>query len=104
MTRSRPRATTPEDAPARLGIPPADRHFTPPQLARRWQVSRSKILGWLARGEIRGIDLATRRGGRPRWRIPLDAVLAFEQARAAVPAAQSAPRRKRAAAGVIEYF
>ena len=84
---------------------PPDRYFTPPQLARRWQVSRSKILGWLARGEMRGIDLATRRGGRPRWRIPLDAVLEFEQRRAAVPQTPAGPRRRKSApAGVIEYF
>jgi hypothetical protein len=84
--------------------PHAAGYYTPPQLARLWQVSRKKILGWLARGELRGIDLATRRGGRPRWRIPLDAVLAFEQARAAVPTAEVAPRRRRPAVGVIEYF
>jgi hypothetical protein len=83
----------------------SDRHFTPPQLARRWQVSRSKVLGWLARGELRGINVAGRLGGRPRWRISLDAVLQFEQERSAVPQTPAGPRRRRAApTGIIEYF
>jgi hypothetical protein len=67
-------------------------------------VSRSKVLGWLRRGELRGINLAARRGGRPCWRVPLDSVLLFEQQRSAVPEATSTPRRKKGApAGVIEY-
>jgi hypothetical protein len=79
-------------------------HYSPPQLARRWGVSPDKVRHWLDAGELRGIDLATRRGGRPRWRIPLDAVLAFEQGRTATPAAPIARRRRAATAGVIEYF
>jgi excisionase family DNA binding protein len=79
-------------------------YYTPPQLARRWSVSRSKVLRWLATGELRGIDLATRRGGRPRWRVPLDAVLAFEAAWPSTPIPASQRRRKAAPAGVIEYF
>jgi excisionase family DNA binding protein len=84
--------------------PPEPAHFTPPELARRWGVHRSKVLAWLRTGELRGINLATRRGGRPRWRIPLDAVLAFEQARSAMPQPAPAPRRRRKDPAVIEYF
>jgi excisionase family DNA binding protein len=74
-------------------------------VARHLRVSRSKILGWIAAGELRAVNVARRRGGRPRWLVPADALLEFEQRRAAVPAAEPGPRRRRAApAGVVEYF
>jgi hypothetical protein len=44
-------------------------------------------------------------GGRPRWRIPVEAVLAFEQARSAnAPAPSGRQRRRAAVADVIPFF
>ena len=85
-------------------MPPDPAYLTPPELARRWRVSRSKVLSWIELGEIRACNLATRRGGRPRYRIALADALAFEQRRAVVPQTAPAPRRRRADPAVIEYF
>jgi excisionase family DNA binding protein len=57
--------------------------LTPPELARRWGVSSDKVRAWIESGELRAINLATRPSGRPRYRIDLADVLAFEQRREA---------------------
>lgn len=38
---------------------------TPPQYAARLGCKPSKVLGWIVRGELRAIDGAAVRGGRP---------------------------------------
>jgi excisionase family DNA binding protein len=82
-----------------------DQHtFSTEQVAQRYGVNADKVRLWIAANELRAINVATRRGGRPRWRISLDALLVFEQARAATAAVPTARRRQQAAAGVIEYF
>jgi hypothetical protein len=78
--------------------------LTPPQVARRHGVSPDKVLGWIHSGELRAINVAARRGGRPRWRIDPADLVVFEQARSAVPRAAARPKRRRQVAGVIEYF
>jgi excisionase family DNA binding protein len=79
-------------------------YYTPPELAKRWRTGADKVRQWIADGELRGIDLSARRGGRPRWRVPLEAVLEFEQRRAAVPARPPGRRRRRPSSEVIEFF
>jgi excisionase family DNA binding protein len=59
------------------------RKLTPPQLAKLWGISADKVLAWIQAGELRAIDVSTRRGGRPRWLIDVDDVAAFEVERAA---------------------
>jgi hypothetical protein len=75
-------------------------------VARLLRVSADKVLGWIYSGELRAVNVAARRGGRPRWRIDVADLALFEQAREAVPepAAARTPRRRGQAAGVIEYF
>ena len=77
--------------------------FTPPSLARRWGVSADKVLVWLKSGQLRGFNAATNPAGRPRWRIALADVLAFEQSRAAQPK-PTAPRRRKVNGSVIQFF
>jgi hypothetical protein len=87
----------------RPGEPP--RALTPPQLAARWGVSSDKVLHLIRTGQLRALNVAADPGGRPRWRIPVEAVLAFEQARAAGAPAPSGRQRRRAAVGdVIPFF
>jgi hypothetical protein len=74
--------------------------MTPPQLARRWNVSADKILAFIRSGQLRAFNVATRLGGRPRWRISLGDVQAFEEARAAAPT----PTRKRLLTGNYTRF
>jgi excisionase family DNA binding protein len=77
--------------------------LTVPEVARRLRVGADKIRAWLASGHLRGIDVAARRGGRPRWRVHLADLEAFEAARAAAPIPKVARSRRRMN-GVIEYF
>jgi hypothetical protein len=68
--------------------------ITPPQLARQWGVSPDKIIGWILAGELAAIDASAKQGGRPRYLIDLDDIVAFERKRAAGPTAKPAPRRR----------
>lgn len=76
--------------------------LTPPEIAERYGVSPDKVLAWIRSGELRAINLATTPGGRPRYRIDLADLLAFEQRRAAQPVAR--PARRRQSPDVVEYF
>jgi hypothetical protein len=78
------------------------RCLTPPQVARRWAVSPEKVIALIGRGELRAFNVGL--GHRPRWRIPEDAVAAFEQRRGAQPALSVSRSRKRAEPAVIEFF
>ena len=77
--------------------------ITPPELAKRYGVSPDKVLGWIRNGELRAINVATKPGGRPRWRISESDIELFEVRRAAVTT-KTTRRRRRPAAGVIEFF
>jgi transposase len=78
-------------------------HTTPPKVAKRYGVSEDKVLGWINRGELRAINVAARLGGRPRWRIPEDAIVEFEAARSAQPSVRTT-RRRRKQEHVIQFF
>ena len=78
-------------------------YYTPPQVAKRYGVDPSKIIGWIKRGELRAIDVSACPGGRPRFRIsPADLAL-FEAARAAGPQPKVSRRRKEDPS-VIQFF
>ena len=88
-------------------MPVVEQHtLTPPELARRWRVKPERVIVWIKSGELRAFDVSSRPGeGRPRYRIPIDAVHEFERRRAAVPI-KSSPRRRRRSARVqvIEFY
>lgn len=77
--------------------------LTPPQIARRWGVKAEKVRTLIKAGELRAIDLATKRGGRPRYRVHEADLLVFERRREVRPLPKT-QRRKRARADVIEFF
>ena len=68
--------------------------LTPPEVARQLRVSADKVRTWISAGELAAIDVATRRGGRPRWRIDPKAIEDFERRRQAIPVTTTR-RRKR---------
>jgi excisionase family DNA binding protein len=72
-----------------------DRALTPPAIARLLAVHPDKIRAWITRGELAAVDLADRRGGRPRWRVMPDALEAFLAARQATPWARTKRRTKK---------
>jgi transposase len=44
-------------------------HVTPPTISKRLGVATSKVISWILTGELRGVNLAARTGGRPRYRV-----------------------------------
>ena len=78
-------------------------YLSPPEVARRYGVDPAKVLGWIRRGELRALNVATHTGGRPRYRISPADLAVFEAARAAGPAPK-VTRRRRKDAGVIQFF
>lgn len=78
--------------------------LTPPELARLWGISPDKVLTWIRRGELRAINVATTRNGRPRYLIDIEDVQMFESRRSTITSIDSRPRPKRTLPDVIEYF
>jgi len=72
-----------------------ERTYTPPELAKLWRVSPDKILAFIRRGELRAFNVASRRRGRPRFRILADEVERFTEARAVKPPGPRKPARSR---------
>src|SRR5262249_33837745 len=56
------------------------------EFSRRYRVGEDKVRGWIDRGELRAINTATALCGRPRWVIPPEALMEFEQRRRGGPA------------------
>jgi hypothetical protein len=82
------------------------RTITPPRLAKEWGVSTTKVDAFIKSGELRAINLATDRTGRPRYVIYLEDVERFLRSREVVPAPKStSPRlRRKANPGITEFF
>ena len=76
--------------------------FTVSQLCERWQCSQKPVLKAIAEGRLQAFQL-TPGAKRPSWRIPEDAVTAFERSNAAPDQIPTRPRRRRSA-GVKEFF
>ena len=79
-------------------------YLKPAQLAARWQCNVTKVLTFIRKGELRAFDMSVNPGsGLPRWRILLDAVLAFESRRSVSKPAKRR-RRKRSTPEIVEFF
>ncbi len=76
---------------------------TVPRYAEECGVSPDKILAFIRSGELRAINFATKRGGRPRYLIDRDDIEAFEASRAVIPAPKATRRKRAAPADVIEF-
>jgi hypothetical protein len=78
------------------------RGLTVADLARRYRVGEDKIRGWIKRGELRALNTAGVRCGKPRYVVTPEALEAFERGRQAA-APKPAPRRKRRATTIDFY-
>jgi excisionase family DNA binding protein len=76
--------------------------LTPRELARLLRVSPDRIRAIIARGELRAVNMAPTRCGRPRWVILPDALAAFLAGRLASPPPAPAKRRKRTV--MVDYY
>ncbi len=77
--------------------------MTPPQYARSRGIGEDKVLAWIHSGELRAINLATKRTGRPRYVLRPEDIEAFELGRSVTPTGGKT-RRRRSDPDVIEYF
>lgn len=55
--------------------------FTPPEIARERGIRVSKVLLWIATGELEAVNFASRPGRRPRWRVRAESLTVFERNR-----------------------
>jgi hypothetical protein len=93
--------------PIDTNIGDADQHepgagYTVRDLAKRWRVGVAKVLGFLRRGELVGINLAGNLAAKPQWRITPEAVAAFEKRRTSAPTPKARKQRRRPE--VIDFF
>ena len=78
--------------------------LTPPVLAKMWRVKSDRILNWIKSGQLRAFDVSSNPGiGRPRYRIPPDAITEFENRRSGVQSKQT-KMRKRTNSEIIQFF
>jgi hypothetical protein len=76
--------------------------FSVADLCRRWKVGPDKIHGFMRRGELVGVNVATNMSGRPQWRVTPESVQQFERRRSSAPSPKP-PRRKKASLQVDYY-
>lgn len=77
---------------------PEQTRLTAKQFAEHMDVPLPKVYAWILSGELRALDVSLKPGcGNPRWRIPVEAIKEFEEARSnrqpAAPQAEPAPAR-----------
>src|SRR5262249_41658775 len=80
----------------------ADAGFSVADLCRRWRIGPDKVHGFLSRGELIGVNVASTASGKPMWRITAESVTRFEQHRSSAPPPK-APRRRRRSVAVDFY-
>lgn len=85
---------------------PQRTHLGVEDIARAHGIGENKVRHWIATGELRAINVATRPGQRPRWRIAITDLEEFFRRRsnAAVVEPGPTPRRRREDDEVISYF
>jgi len=81
----------------------SNRYATPPELGRLWRVKPSRIIAMIRRGDLRAFSVAEPGSRRPRYRIPPDSIIEYENRHngATVP---TPSRRRRADPAVIQFF
>jgi hypothetical protein len=78
--------------------------LTPPEVAQRFGIDPAKVLAWIRSGELRAMNAATTRSGRPRYLIDEADLAAFEMARSTTPAPKVQRKRRQPRGDVIEFF
>jgi len=79
--------------------------LSPPQIAKRLGIDPGKVRGWIDSGELPAVNIASRVGGRPRWRIAMDDWNAFLlRRRSPAPVVPQPRRRRRKMKNVTQYF
>jgi transposase len=71
------------------------RGLTPNELAKLLRVSPDRIRGWIRTGQLRALNVASTRSGRPRFIVLPDYLREFEQRQQVSVPAKPAPKRRR---------
>ncbi|MDB5388934.1 MAG: Helix-turn-helix domain protein [Planctomycetaceae bacterium] len=81
-------------------------YVTPKDIADRYGINQSKVLTWIASGELIAINTVTRRGDKPRWKIAPSALATFEAGRSSKPPVATPARRQRTrdTSDDVDYF
>ena len=77
--------------------------LTPRQVADFFQVKTDTVLSWIHSGDLPAFDVSRPGSRKPRWRITLDALEAFQARRMKQPPPK-VQRRRRKPCDVIEFF
>lgn len=77
--------------------------LSPPQIAKMLGVYVDTPRTWIRTGQLRAVDVSTKPGGRPRYRVSSDDLDVF-LLRRSIHAAPKTQRRRRQATDVTEYF
>ena len=80
--------------------------LTPRQIARRWGISKDKVLNWIHSGELRAMDARSAGADRPRYLVDVKDLEDFEVKRTARSEHEpkGPTRRKKYANDVIDFF
>ena len=81
---------------------PIDPGLTVRDVARRLRVGEDKVRGWIKRGELSAINVASSLCGKPQLRVTAEALAAFERGRMAGPPPKPVRRRRRPT--TIDYY
>jgi transposase len=82
-----------------------ERAYTPPEIAKKYGVHPTKVIHWIKTGELVGVDMATRPGGRPRYRVtPADLELFLQRRQACTQTVAPQRRRRRQGGDVIKFY
>jgi hypothetical protein len=84
-----------KDVPPRNGYSVAD-------LCARWKIGADKINGFINRGELVAVNVATHTSARPQWRVTPEEVARFEAKRTSAPTPK--PTRRRRPSGQKDFF
>ncbi len=76
---------------------------TPPTIAKMLGIKVDKIHAWIRAGELKAVNVAQNRSGRPRWRVLDEHLQEFLRSRQSVKPTAQRRRRKKIFSGK-QYF
>jgi hypothetical protein len=84
--------------------PKPGRGLSPRDLCHRYKVGLDKVLGWIRRGELKAVNVATALCGKPRWVVTPEAIAEFERMRAGGLPPKKERRRQRNPPDFVDFY
>lgn len=76
---------------------------TPPAIAKMLAIKVDKVHAWIHAGELKAVNVAQKRSGRPRWRVLDEHLEEFLRSRQSVQPTPPRRRKTKVCAG-NQYF